>query len=108
MAGLDGFRAALLTFRQPQFAMFMTGGAISQTGIWMQRIAEGWLTWQLTESGLWLGLMALASYGPSVIIGPFAGALADRYDQVRTLKLTEGTAMLQSLAITGLLLTGQL
>ena len=52
-------------------------------GMWMQRIAIGWLTWQLTESGFWLGIIAFADFFPVLLVGPIAGAAADRWDRLR-------------------------
>ena len=47
---------------------------MSLVGMWMQRIAIGWLTWQMTKSGLWLGIVAFADFFPVLLIGPIAGA----------------------------------
>ena len=47
------------------------GSAISLIGMWMQRIAVGWLTWQLTGSGFWLGIIAFADFFP---VRPASGA----------------------------------
>ncbi len=41
-------------------------------------MALGWLTWELTSSGTWLGLMAAAGMLPMVFVGPLAGVTADR------------------------------
>ena len=43
----------------------------------MQRIGVGWLAWELSRSGAVLGLVAFADLFPTVVIGPFGGALAD-------------------------------
>ena len=42
-------------------------------------MALGWLTWELTSSGTWLGLMAAAGMLPMVFVGPLAGVTADRF-----------------------------
>ena len=55
----------------------------------MHRVALGWLTWELTESGFWLGAVAFADLFPALIIGPFAGVWADRFDRVRLLRYTQ-------------------
>lgn len=37
------------------FRRFAGGDLVSLLGNWVQRVGVGWLTWQLTESGTWLG-----------------------------------------------------
>ncbi len=78
-----GFGAIVRAFANRNFAIFTAGYAVSLTGLWIQRLAVGWLAWRLTGSGLWLGAIAFADFCPSVLIGPFAGVLADRYDRRR-------------------------
>ena len=49
----------------------------------MYRIAVGWLTWEITESTVWLGIIAFAETFPLVIFSVIAGALADRMGYIR-------------------------
>ena len=69
-----------LPLRNANFGIYSAGSGISLIGMWMQRIAIGWLTWQLTRSGLWLGIVAFADFFPVLQVGPIAGAAADRWD----------------------------
>src|SRR5665213_790474 len=69
---------------------------MSQVGYWIQRVAQGWLAWQLTHSGTWLGLVAAADLIPNVVVSPFAGALADRMDRIRVIRLTQFVAIVQA------------
>ena len=74
----------------------------------MQRIAVGWLTWRLTGSGAWLGAMAFADLFPTVIIGPVAGAAADRWDRLRVTKISQALAMAQSIVLFLLTVSGHI
>src|SRR4051794_34307180 len=65
-----------LPFRNANYGIYAAGNAVSLIGTWMQRISIGWLTWQLTHSGLWLGIVAFADFVPVLLVGPIAGALA--------------------------------
>ena len=65
-------------FRHRDFAIYSIASWCSDNGMWMMRIGMGWLTWDLTHSGAWLGSMVLAQALPSVFLVPFAGAMADR------------------------------
>lgn len=69
------------TLREPAFRAYMTGNAVSVIGTWMQRTAVGWYAWELTASPFWLGMVAFADLFPAVLVGPFAGVLADRQDR---------------------------
>jgi hypothetical protein len=40
---------------------------VSLIGTWMQRVSIGWLTWELTHSGFWLGLNAFTDFFPVMI-----------------------------------------
>ncbi len=40
---------------QRNFLLYVSGNSVSLVGLWIQRIAVGWLTWELTQSGAWLG-----------------------------------------------------
>ena len=85
-----------LPLRNANFATYSAGSAVSLIGMWMQRIAIGWLTWQLTKSGLWLGIVAFADFFPVLLIGPFAGAAADRWDRLRVIKTSQTISLLQA------------
>ena len=80
-------------FRSRDFRRFTVGSSISLIGLWMQRIAVGWVTWELTGSGVWLGVVAFADLFPTVLVSPFSGVLADRFDRRRIALLTQGLAM---------------
>ena len=67
--------------RQRSFAIYLLGSAFSLHGLWIQRVAIGWLAWELTGSEAWLGLLALAELLPVVLFGPLFGVWADRLDR---------------------------
>jgi len=79
----------LPVLKNPLFRRYIIGNGLSLIGVWIQRVALGWLTWELTHSGFWLGAIAFADLFPSLVIGPFAGVWADRYDRRNILLLTQ-------------------
>lgn len=97
-----------LPLRNANFGIYSAGSAVSLIGMWMQRIAIGWLTWQLTQSGLWLGLVAFADFFPVLLVGPIAGAAADRWDRLRVVKTSQIISLLQATAMTVLTATGHM
>src|SRR5438067_3848620 len=88
-------------FAHRNYRIYVIGNSISLIGWWLERVAVGWLTWTLTHSGAWLGLIALADFLPVLFLAPFAGVLADRRDRVWTIRITQwiGCAQASLLAI---------
>ena len=81
------------------FRLFFMGQGISQIGNWLTLIAQTLLVLQLTDSGVALGALAAAQFGPVLIFGAFAGLVADRSDKRKLLITVQTFAMVQSLAL---------
>lgn len=88
------------------FRLFFGGQLISQVGNWMTLVAQALLVLKLTDSGVALGLVAVAQFGPVLVIGPFAGLVADRSDKRRLLLLVQSLAMAQSFLLAALAFGG--
>ncbi|HUP16516.1 MAG TPA: MFS transporter [Acidimicrobiia bacterium] len=88
----DTFRS----LRVRNFRLFFVGQFISQSGTWMTMIAQTLLLLDLTGSGVMLGILAACQFGPVLVLGAWAGAIADRVDKRRLLFMTQTGAMLQS------------
>ena len=101
--------AAGNTFRSLKhrnFKLFFIGQLISQTGTWVTMIAQTLLVLSLTRSGLTLGLLLAAQFGPVLILGAWAGAVADRADKRVLLMRVQALAMVQSFALGVVVLSG--
>jgi MFS family permease len=96
------FGSVGLAFAGPEYRAYAIGNLISLIGTWLQKVAVGWLAWELTHSGFWLGLVAAADLIPTVFLSPFAGALADRRDKLRVVQVTQVAATLQSALLAAL------
>lgn len=66
----------------------------------------GWLTWELTHSGAWLGAIAFADLFPTFAIGLVAGALTDRMEALKLLRVTQMFAILQAGALAAITFSG--
>lgn len=95
LATSDTFRS----FRHRNFRLFFTGQLISQIGNWLTLIAQTLLVLELTGSGIALGLLAAAQFGPVLLLGAFAGLVADRSDKRKLLIVVQTFAMAQSFAL---------
>lgn len=101
-------RLVALLRRNVDYALYSAGSAVSLVGMWMQRIAIGWLTWELTGSGLWLGIIAFADFFPVFLIGPLAGAAADRWDRLQVVKISQTISLVQATVLLVLTLAGHM
>jgi MFS family permease len=81
------------------FRLFFTGQLISQVGNWLTLIAQALLVLKLTDSGVALGALAAAQFGPVLLLGGYAGLIADRTDKRKLLLVVQTFAMLQSFAL---------
>ena len=76
-------RALPSVLRVATYREVWLGSSASNAGTWLQIVAAGFLVWELTESALAVGLLAITARGPSIILAPLAGNLADRFDRRR-------------------------
>ena len=96
----------LRAFDHRNYRLFFSGQSISLIGTWMTRIATSWLVYRLTNSALLLGVVGFAGQIPSFLLAPVTGVLIDRWDRHRILVITQAMAMVQSIALALLTLTG--
>jgi MFS family permease len=101
-----GIAFMLRALSHRNYKLFFSGQSISLIGTWMTRIATSWLVYRLTGSALLLGVVGFAGQIPSFLLAPFAGVLVDRWNRHRLLIATQVLALLQSLALAILALTG--
>jgi MFS family permease len=95
------------TFRalaHANFRRYFAGQSVSLIGTWLQQVAMGWLTYRLSGSALLLGVVAFCANIFILLLGPFAGVLADRVDRRRALYVTQ--SLLAAQAVILALLTG--
>ena len=108
MAGSTGIGAFAQVFKIPNYRYYTIGNFASQLGMWVQRVAVAWLTWELTKSPFWLGLVAFADFMPNLVLAPLAGAVADRFDRLKAMRLYMAISAIISSAIAGLTITGMI
>ena len=84
------------------YRIYLAGNTLSLHGLWIYRVALGWLAWQLTESELWVGIVAFTQFAPAVVFGPVFGVLADRFDR------RKASLLINSISVANMLLLGYL
>jgi MFS family permease len=90
------------------YRLFFAGQGISLIGSWMTQLATVWLVYHITDSALMLGVVGFTSQIPNFILTPFGGVLVDRFSRHRILITTQVLAMLQSLTLAALALSGMI
>lgn len=96
-----------LALRARNFRLFAAGQVVSNTGTWMQRVAQNWLVLGLTGgSGAALGVTTGLQFLPLLLFSLWGGVLADRLPKRRLLVVTQAAMGLQALVLGLLVLTG--
>jgi len=89
------------------YRVYYAGGLVSNTGTWMQRVAQDWLVLQLSgNDGVALGITTGLQFLPMLLVGPWGGILADRYSKLKLLIGTQAFMGVVALALAVLDLTG--
>jgi len=95
--------AMFASLANPNYRRYAGGQAISVIGTWMQSVAQSWLVLELTDSGTALGVTVALQTLPVLLLGPYAGVIADRMDKRRLMMGLQ--AMMAALALVLGLLT---
>jgi MFS family permease len=90
----------------PNYRKYFTGQAISLIGTWMQTTAQSWLVLTVTHSATDLGLVVALQTLPVLLLGPYAGVIADRVDKRRLMVVLQSAMGVQALALGVLTLAG--
>ncbi len=82
------------------FRYFWFGQFISVIGTWIQRTAQTWLVYQMTNSALLVGVLAACQFIPIIFLTLIAGTVIDRHPKRQILILTQFGFLLLGLAMT--------
>lgn len=93
------FARTFRSLRHRNYRLYFFGQIVSFTGSWMQSAALMWLAFELTSDPLWPPLMLVAAVGPTLILGPVGGALADRFSKKWLVFTTQSAFLLTALAL---------
>ncbi len=91
--------------RIPTFRLYFVGQLSSMCGSWAQTVAMAWLVLQLTGSGTTVGLLTSVQFVPVVLLSAWAGAVADRFDQRRSVLAVQTVLGLQASVLAIVVLT---
>ena len=97
--GKLNWQAAGRALRHRNFQLFFGGQLISLIGTWMQTVAQSWLVYKLTGSGLLLGSVGFASQIPVFLFAPLGGITADRSNRQKVVIATQTVSMILALVL---------
>jgi MFS family permease len=99
---------SLALLRQGPFRRYIIGSLISDSGTWMQMMAQSWVMSALTSKAILLGLVNFAAGLPALALAPVAGSLADRLDKRKILVATQIAQIIFAVALGLLVMSGQI
>ncbi len=83
----------------PNFRRYFVGQSISLVGTWMQAVAQSWLVFTLTHSSTALGGVIALQTLPVLLLGPYAGVIADRVDKRKLMIVLQSLMGVQALVL---------
>jgi len=88
--------------------MWASGALVSNVGTWMQRTAQDWivLTRLTDQNATAVGIVMALQFGPQILLLPFTGAAADRFDRRKLLFATQAAMGALALGLGILTITG--
>jgi MFS family permease len=94
--------------KNKDFRWYFCGSVTSDLGTWLQNTAQVLLAYRLAHSVFAVGLVTFAQFSSPLVLGPWAGVMADRFGGRRTLLGTQVLSGLVAMVLALLDLTGTL
>ena len=104
--GRTSGRDVVAILRVRNFRLSVISIFFSSIAMWMARIAVDWLLLELTGNLALVGLAVTLQFGPTLVLGAFAGVIADRFPRRTIVLLMQGVAFLGSTCLALLAILG--
>ncbi|WP_114559979.1 MFS transporter [Desertihabitans aurantiacus] len=89
------------------YRVYQSGALVSNVGTWMQRVAQDWLVLELSGgSALAVGVTTALQFLPTLLVTPYGGVIADRFDKRTVLRFSQTWMALCALTLGLLAITG--
>lgn len=100
--------ATFSSLKYRAYRLWFAGALLANIGTWMQRVAQDWLVYTdlSNESGIAIGVVTALQFLPALVLGPYAGLLADRLPRRGLLVVTQALMGLLALGLGLLVLFG--
>jgi predicted MFS family arabinose efflux permease len=94
--------------RNKHFRFYFYGSVVSDLGTWLQNTAQVLLAYRLAHSVFAVGLVTCAQFSSPLVLGPWAGVMADRFGGRKTLLSTQMVSALIAVTLALLEFAGHL
>jgi MFS family permease len=94
------------SLRHRNYRRYFAGQIVSFVGTWMQSAALMWLMYDRTGDPRWPSWLVVAQIGPTILLGPWGGALADRHSKRQLVLTTQTAFLLNAVVLTGVVACG--
>lgn len=100
-------KRTFLSLKYYNYRLWFFTAIVANTGTWMQRVAQDWLVLtELTDNdGFAVGITTALQFVPLLLLTPYAGVLADRYDKRKIMYVTQSLMGLLAVGLGALVLT---
>jgi MFS family permease len=105
-ATIGGLQRGFESLGVRNYRLYWSGQLVSLIGFWMQQVSVPWLVLELGGSPIQLGFVAVLQFGPSMLLAPFGGVLADRIEKRYVLIGSQALAACQAFILFLLTATG--
>ena len=95
---------AALEFRD--YRVLWTANICAGAASWALIVTRGWMVWDMSESSLYVGLVTFLAMIPRVLIPPFTGYLADRFERKKVMAIMFGLNLGYTMFLAGLIFSG--
>lgn len=88
-ASNSGLGRIFISLSDPRFRMLSIGMLFSLSAMQMNQVVQPWLAFNLTGSGLAIGILTSVHGLPMILLAPFGGVFADRFNKRKLLIITQ-------------------
>ena len=89
----------LASLQYPDFFKMWLAGLFAGSSHWALIVVRGWVVYQISDSSMLVGLVTFAAMIPMVLVNPFIGYLADKFQRRRILQLMFFINFIHNLAL---------
>jgi predicted MFS family arabinose efflux permease len=100
------FERVFKAFRYTDFRRMWIGACLSSVGTWMQKLAQSWLVYELTNSAFSLAVDAFLGEIPIFLFSLLGGVAADRMDRRKLLLISQFIQMACAFLLAAMLFNG--
>lgn len=104
--GRPAWRDTFVSLKVPNFRWFAASHLVAVSAMWMQRIAQDWLVFELSGSATAVGVTVALQFAPMLLLGPYGGIIADRYSKRLIMIIAQALTGLMAALMAVLALTG--